>query len=144
MIQVFRLFSACVAAGLLPTVLSAPAPQMIYGENQGPVGGVPTSVPTVTSPTGSLYGSEALLGGNAAPSPISGGDSAIVSDFPLVNGQEADDKLGLYLDFNSVEDPQPLRGTVGQTDPGPRESFLLESPMKSMLTILQVHMITKS
>ena len=75
--------------------------------------------PTVTSASGSLYGPESLLGEVAKPSSLSGGDSAIVSNYPLVNGQEADKNLGLYLDFNSVENPQALRGDGGQTDPGP-------------------------
>lgn len=107
---------------ILPSIIAVPAPQMDYGENSGPVAGIdPSAVPTVTAPSGSIYGSEQLLGGNAKPSPVSGGDSAIVSNFPLVNGQGADADLGLYLDFNGVENPQPLRGSEGQTDPGPRE-----------------------
>lgn len=43
-----------------------------------------------------------------------------MSDPELVNGQEADADLGLYLDFNSVDVPQPIRGDLGATDPGPR------------------------
>lgn len=108
------------AARLLQTVFSAPAPQMSgYGENTGPVGGFTAPIPTATGTSGSLYGLDSLRGEIAQPSPVSGGDSAIVSNYPLVNGQEADSKLGLYLDFKSVENPQPLRGTGGQTDPGP-------------------------
>ncbi|KAE8445328.1 hypothetical protein EG329_013566 [Mollisiaceae sp. DMI_Dod_QoI] len=84
------------------------------------MGGVNPPIPTVTTTSGSLYGPSSLLGEIAQPSPISGGTSAFVSDVPLVNGQEADSELGLYLDFNSVENPQPIRGTGGQTDPGPR------------------------
>jgi hypothetical protein len=117
--QVTRMFNALLAAGLLPTVLAAPAPQMDYGENSGPVGGIDPPIPTVTAASGSLYGPESLLGEIAQPSPVAGGDSAIVSNFPLVNGQEADSDLGLYLDFNSVENPQPIRGEGGQTDPSP-------------------------
>lgn len=40
-----------------------------------------------------------------------------------MNGQEADAELGLYLDFNSAtfpNGPQPIRGDLGATDPGPR------------------------
>ena len=117
--QVIQILSSVVAAGLLPAVLAAPAPQMDYAENTGPVAGVSPPIPTATGVSGSLYGDESLLGEVAAPSPISGGDSAIVSNYPLVNGQEADSDLGLYLDFNSVDNPQPLRGTGGQTQPGP-------------------------
>jgi hypothetical protein len=92
---------------------------MDYGENSGDVGGVDPPIPTVTAASGSLYGDESLLGGNAARPSTSGGDSAVVADPELVNGQEASEKLGLYLDFNSVDVPQPIRGSKGSTDPGP-------------------------
>jgi hypothetical protein len=92
---------------------------MDYGENEGAVGGVSPQIPTVTSAQGSLYGDESLLGGNAARPPTSGGGSAVVSDPELVDGQKASETLGLYLDFNSVEAPQPIRGAKGATDPGP-------------------------
>ncbi|KAH6674450.1 RmlC-like cupin domain-containing protein [Halenospora varia] len=122
--QVTSMLSALVAAGFLPVALAAPTPipQMSYGENAGAVGGVSPPITTITAtPTSySFYGPSGLLGEAATPSPISGGDSAIVSNAPLVNGQEADGKLGLYLNFNSVENPQPIRGEGGQTAPGPR------------------------
>lgn len=92
---------------------------MDYTDNDGPVGGVKPPTPTVTSVSGSLYGGSDLLTGNAPrPSP-SGGDSAVVDNPELVNGQEADKDLGLYLDMNSVDAPQPIRGDGGATDPGP-------------------------
>lgn len=90
-----------------------------YGENSGSVGGVDPPIPTVTAASGSLYGGSDLWGGNAPlPSPES--ESAVVDNPEYVNGQSADRKLGLYLDFNSVEAPQPVRGGFGATDPGPR------------------------
>lgn len=90
-----------------------------YGENSGSVGGVDPPTPTVTAATGSLYGSEDLLGGRAKE-PDTSAESAEVADPQFVAGQDADHKLGLYLDFNSVEAPQPVRGGYGATDPGPR------------------------
>lgn len=90
-----------------------------YGENSGPVGGVDPPIPTVTAVSGSLYGSEDLLGGRA-PEPDTSSESAVVADPEFVNGQGADKNLGLYLDFNSVDAPQPIRGGYGGTDPGPR------------------------
>lgn len=118
--QSIRRANIFTAAVLLPAVLAVPAPQIVsYGENTGPVGGITPPIPTATGISRSLYGPANLRGEIAQPSPVSGGDSAIVSNYPLVNGQEADSKLGLYLDFNSVENPQPIRGTGGQTDPGP-------------------------
>ncbi|KAM3066216.1 hypothetical protein ACMFMG_012120 [Clarireedia jacksonii] len=118
--ELIHLLATLVAAGLLPAAIARPAPQMTYGQQTVPERGVTAPVPTVTAPTGSLYGPDSLRGEIAQPLPISGGDSAIVSDYPLVNGQEADADLGPYLDFNSVENPQPIRGTLGQTDPGPQ------------------------
>jgi quercetin dioxygenase-like cupin family protein len=91
-----------------------------YGENKGPVGGVDPPTPTVTSASGSLYGDSSLLGGNAPLPDPDKSDSAVVKDPEFVNGQDADAKLGLYLDFDGVDVPQPIRGGLGATDPGPR------------------------
>jgi hypothetical protein len=105
---------------ICPSVAGLPAPQGGgYAGNIGPVGGVDAPLPTVTSAFGSLYGNSDLLGEVFPSAPVSGGDSAIVNDVELVPGQEADSKLGLYLDFNSAQAPQPIRGIGGQTDPGP-------------------------
>ncbi|KAI8627659.1 Bicupin, oxalate decarboxylase/oxidase [Xylariaceae sp. FL1651] len=112
-----------VTAGLLPLVYGLPAPQITYEENTGPVAGVDPPFPTFTATAGELRGSTDLQGGIASRPPVSGGDSAVVADPELVPGQEADAKLGLYLDFNSASypnGPQPLRGGKGATDPGPR------------------------
>ncbi|KAI0871968.1 Bicupin, oxalate decarboxylase/oxidase [Hypoxylon argillaceum] len=112
-----------LTAGLLPFVYGLPKPQLTYEENTGPVGGVDAPFPTFTATAGDLRGSTDLQGGIAARPPTSGGDSAVVADPELVNGQEADADLGLYLDFNSAtapNGPQPIRGELGSTDPGPR------------------------
>ncbi|KAI1131221.1 Bicupin, oxalate decarboxylase/oxidase [Nemania abortiva] len=112
-----------LASGLLPLVYGLPKPQLTYEENSGPVGGVDAPFPTFTATAGQLRGSTNLQGGIAPRPPTSGGDSAVVADPELVNGQEADADLGLYLDFNSAKypnGPQPIRGSAGSTDPGPR------------------------
>ncbi|KAI0100734.1 Bicupin, oxalate decarboxylase/oxidase [Nemania sp. FL0031] len=112
-----------LASGLLPLAYGLPKPQLTYEENSGPVGGVDAPFPTFTATVGQLRGSTDLQGGIAARPPTSGGDSAIVADPELVNGQGADADLGLYLDFNSAtfpNGPQPIRGSLGSTDPGPR------------------------
>jgi hypothetical protein len=114
---------AALLAGLLPLVHGLPAPQLTYEENTGPVGGVDAPFPEFTAAVGDLRGSTDLQGGIASRPPVSGGDSAVVPDPDLVNGQEADADLGLYLDFNSAKypnGPQPIRGELGSTDPGPR------------------------
>lgn len=133
-----QLMRACITAGFLPFLLAAPAPQMNVVPNLGnsePVGGVtispePTATATITS--GSLYGGN-LIGGVGGPgvtelpaTPVSA-DSAVVSNYQLVNGQEADLDLGLYLDFAGTANPQPIRGSGGQTDPGPREYHIPRS-----------------
>ncbi|WQF77516.1 Putative rmlC-like cupin domain superfamily, rmlC-like jelly roll protein [Colletotrichum destructivum] len=107
--------------GALPKGFAVPAPQMgDYGENKGPVGGVAPPIPSVTAPTGNLRGDAGLLGGNAPRPDPDTSDSAIVDDVQLVPGQQADGKLGLYLNFDGVDAPQPIRGKLGSPDPGPR------------------------
>ncbi|KAI2643197.1 Bicupin, oxalate decarboxylase/oxidase [Xylaria nigripes] len=115
--------TAFLVAGLPSLVHSLPAPQMTYEGNTGPVGGVEAPFPTFTATAGDLRGSTDLQGGIASRPPVSGGDSAIVPDPELVPGQEADADLGLYLNFNGASapnGPQPIRGGLGGTDPGPR------------------------
>ncbi|KAI8191134.1 Oxalate decarboxylase OxdD [Colletotrichum sp. SAR11_239] len=107
--------------GALPMGYAVPMPQMgDYGENDGPVGGISPPIPTVTSPTGNLRGDSSLLGGNAPRPDPDQSDSAIVNDVQLVPGQKEDGKLGLYLNFDGVDVPQPIRGELGSPDPGPR------------------------
>jgi hypothetical protein len=107
--HITQFFIILAAAFLLPVVFAAPAPQMSsYGEYTGPVSGVSAHIPTATGRSGYLYDPDSLRGEIAQPLPVSGGDSALVSNYPLVSGQEADSKLGPYLDFNSVGNPQPL------------------------------------
>lgn len=40
--------------------------------------------------------------------------------YQLVKGQKEDADKGVYLDFQTVEQPQAIRGSKGGTDPGPR------------------------
>ncbi|MCJ1322307.1 hypothetical protein MMC15_007655 [Xylographa vitiligo] len=70
--------------------------------------------------SGSLYGTETLLG--AGGNPVSSVDSAVVptSSYDLVAGQTSDTDYGFYLDFDSTANPQPIRGSQGASDPGPR------------------------
>lgn len=51
--------------------------------------------------------------------------------YSLVPGQTDSAVIGAYLDFNNVEHPQPIRGTKGGTDPGPRtEEYEVLNPDK--------------
>ncbi|KAI0205138.1 Bicupin, oxalate decarboxylase/oxidase [Astrocystis sublimbata] len=116
--------STLFTAGLLlPLAYGLPKPKSSYEQNEGPVGGVDAPFPEFTAAAGDLRGSTDLQGGIASRPSVSGGDSAVVSDPDFVNGQEADAELGLFLEFNDAKypkGPQPIRGDLGQTDPGPR------------------------
>jgi len=72
-----------------------------------------------TSPTQGLRGTEALLG-NVADPKLTTEDTHVA--YSPVPGQTDDANLGTYLNFENVANPQPVRGTKGGTDPGPRNS----------------------
>lgn len=64
-----------------------------------------------------LRGSQSLLGNTGTP--VDKSDSALVEDYDLVPGQKSDADLGFYFDFTKAQNPQPIRGSKGGTDPGP-------------------------
>jgi hypothetical protein len=72
-----------------------------------------------------LRGSEALVGYSATEQVASGSKPDI--KYTLLPGQKEDPKIGSYLDFENVENPQPIRGTTGSDDPGPRK--FIEGPL---------------
>ncbi|KAL9595412.1 MAG: hypothetical protein Q9219_006455 [cf. Caloplaca sp. 3 TL-2023] len=95
----------------------------IYGAPTGGGNYYPIAVPSGVAPgppsaSGSLYGSVSLEGPDG--NPVDPSDSAEIKEYQLVNGQNEDQDLGLYLELNSIPDPQPIRGTGGGIDPGPR------------------------
>ncbi|XWX01169.1 hypothetical protein V2A60_009195 [Cordyceps javanica] len=95
------------------------APQIKYAGNQGPIAGVTPAVTSVQAPVGSLRGDSSLLGGTAKIPDVTK-DSAEVENPSLVSGQDEDADLGLYLDFNSVDKPEPYRGSGGASADGAR------------------------
>lgn len=108
--SLFQVLSVNLLSCLIPATLGAPANLPIVdptGQSPGPPGY-----------SGTPYGSPSFAGHDGNPVDRQG--SAVVSDYQLVPGQQEDAKVGLYLDLNSVENPQPLRGELGATDPGPR------------------------
>lgn len=110
-----------VLASLASSALAAPAPQA--SAVSGPVdpSAVVSDQVLPSGASGSLRGSEALIG-FASSNPIST-ESTVISpdDFELGIGQSADPDEGLYINLNGVKNPQPIRGgTTGPTDPGPR------------------------
>ncbi|GAB1214239.1 hypothetical protein ATERTT37_003400 [Aspergillus terreus] len=82
--------------------------------------GTGAAAPTARDSAGNppLRGSEDLLGYSASNklSPHSTEDIK----YTLASGQKDDADLGVYLDFETVDNPQPIRGELGGTDPGPR------------------------
>jgi hypothetical protein len=91
-----------------------------------PNGPVETSailnLPLPSGSSGTLRGSEALIGYNPS-NPISTESTVIAPDeFELAPGQSDDADLGLYIDLTNVKNPQPIRGgTTEPTEPGPRQ-----------------------
>ncbi|RDW92947.1 putative oxalate decarboxylase [Aspergillus mulundensis] len=71
-----------------------------------------------TDPNPPLHGSKDLLGYSPNNKLTEQTTEDIV--YTLAVGQKEDADLGVYLDFTNVENPQPIRGSKGGTDPGPR------------------------
>ena len=112
MVPIACLLGICLVATLVPTIAAAPTGAAL-----------PLSIPTgqAIGPPGSsgdVYGSEAFIGPDG--NPVDPADSAIVTNYEFVPGQTADADLGLYLDLEEAQNPQPIRGSTGGTDPGPR------------------------
>lgn len=66
-----------------------------------------------------LRGSKSLVG----YSPFEKVGSTTTPDikYSLLPGQTNDPKIGTWLDFTKVDNPQPIRGDTGGHDPGPRK-----------------------
>lgn len=110
-----------ILSSLAGSALAIPAPQASAIHSPVDPSAVVSDQVLPTGSSGSLRGSEALIG-YASSNPIST-ESTIVSpdDFELGTGQSADPDEGLYIDLTNVKNPQPIRGgTTGPTDPGPR------------------------
>ncbi|KAF2085962.1 putative oxalate decarboxylase [Saccharata proteae CBS 121410] len=74
-----------------------------------------------TAPAGNpgLRGSESLLGYDAS-NVLSTENTADVGPVDLTTTQTEDADIGAYIDFSNDANPQPIRGSKGGTDPGPR------------------------
>ena len=130
------IFYALYATSILKIGFGAPTPQdgSVKSINNDDVPGIPVGPPGAT---GSIYGSANFLGNDG--NPLDPSDSAVVTNYELVPGQEADANIGLYLDFNDTPNPQPLRGLNGATDPGPRKRFLHLTRSNHLLETLTRH-----
>lgn len=76
------------------------------------------AVPTRRDSNPPLRGSEALLGYSSSEKVTTGSKPDI--KYTLLPRQKEDPDVGAYLDFENVENPQPIRGSTGADDPGPR------------------------
>ena len=112
----FRILAATTLAlaSLVSHTCSAPAPAYQFPGWAGPAG-------DDESNDGSpLRGPSDLLGyGN---NPVDPAENAVVpaSSYKLAPGQAADADIGIPFSIEDVENPQPIRGDTGATDPGPR------------------------
>ena len=104
------LSSAVAVLAITATSVAAPVPDSLLHARS-------------SSNPGTLTGSLGLVGpdGNL----VNPADTAVVSDYVLVPGQSSSADNGLFLDFTSTPNPQPIRGQYGGTDPGPRTLFSL-------------------
>ncbi|KAJ5054374.1 uncharacterized protein L3040_000649 [Drepanopeziza brunnea f. sp. 'multigermtubi'] len=86
------------------------------------ISAAPTGTTVEPSPT-------SLLGYNSANGVVNE-DTANIQ-YSLLPGQTEAATVGDYLDFNNVKNPQPIRGSKGGTDPGPRtEEYDILNPDK--------------
>lgn len=46
--------------------------------------------------------------------------AASITAWQHASGQDVDAEYGVYIAMEDVDDPQPIRGDTGATDPGPR------------------------
>ncbi|KAF2421225.1 Bicupin, oxalate decarboxylase/oxidase [Tothia fuscella] len=82
-----------------------------------PRGNPSNTVPLASAGVPGLRGSSALLGYD--PKNVLTTEDTHVQYQP-VPGQTDEANLGTYLDFENTPNPQPVRGSKGGTDPGPR------------------------
>lgn len=76
-----------------------------------------TAAPAAAASSAPLRGGPGLVG--YSPTNTLPKDDTETISFQYAPGQTANADLGLYLDFEEVENPQPIRGNTGGTDPGP-------------------------
>lgn len=105
-----------------PAIINPAAGNVWNGiQTRGPIVlDLPTGVAASGPPSasGQAYPTETLIGYNGQP--VSG-DSSVPSP-SLIPAQSANAKDGLILDFESVQDPQPIRGSTGKSGGSDPES----------------------
>lgn len=116
---------ALTASSIVQFVSAAPRPNFAtYNSDPADIATTPVYVSGIPGATGSLRGGIGLAGYNPS-NPVNPGPSTI-SSFQVAPAQTQDPDLGLYLDLQNLENPQPVRGSPdAPTDPGPRAYNLL-------------------
>lgn len=77
------------------------------------------AAPAAVASSNPLRGGANLIG--YSPSNTISNENTETISYQLAAGQTDAPNLGVYLDLDDVENPQPIRGDTGGTDPGPRE-----------------------
>ena len=80
------------------------------------------AAPAAAASSNPLRGGKNLIG--YSPTNTISNENTETISYQLAPGQTDAADLGVYLNFDDVESPQPIRGDTGGTDPGPRKSSL--------------------
>ena len=92
----------------------------------------PTSKKDSSPANPSLRGSSELVG--YSPTEVVANSPKPDIKYKLSQGQKENANVGGYLDFENVANPQPIRGSRGSDDPGPRMSSRSVSSAKTLVT----------
>jgi hypothetical protein len=85
-----------------------------------PVAAVQPTPTRTFATSGSLLGPTTLRGYDPSL-PFSTEDTTVPEDQIVYAPGQASDKVGAVLDFSNVPTPQPIRGSKGGSDPGPKQ-----------------------
>lgn len=77
------------------------------------------AAPAAAASSDPLRGGPGLIG--YSPTNTISNENTETISYQLAPGQTDTPDLGVYFDFTLAENPQPIRGDTGGTDPGPRE-----------------------
>lgn len=87
------------------------------------IGKVANAAPAAVASSNPLRGGEGLIG--YSPSNTISNENTETISYQLAPSQTQDADIGAYLDFSTIDNPQPIRGSLGGTDPGPRPCLSL-------------------
>ncbi|CRG91686.1 hypothetical protein PISL3812_08737 [Talaromyces islandicus] len=82
------------------------------------IGNIANAAPAAIASSNPQRGGSGLIG--YSPSNTISNDNTETISYQLTPSQTQDADIGAYLDFSTIDNPQPIRGSLGGTDPGPR------------------------